>query len=179
MKFFTRERYLALQNKDEAASAAADAAWEEAVERYEAHVQSLRPELTQSAGRLLDEFYLHDARVLSIGEQGDRFTITLQLDVPPHDLLTITYLLAGRPELDKQFRPGFPWSPEAASPLWLYDELDRLESGPQASLAHSILFSNGWVLTLPFRDVQLTTASPVFPVPRLPVGPSAPVVPAS
>src|SRR4051794_22210242 len=36
MKHFTRERFLALQSKDEAAIQAADADWERAVEQYDA-----------------------------------------------------------------------------------------------------------------------------------------------
>jgi hypothetical protein len=38
MKYFTRQRYLALQERGEDAMDAADAAWGEAVERYEAHL---------------------------------------------------------------------------------------------------------------------------------------------
>ena len=66
---------------------AADTAWEEAVERYEAYLQTIRPDLPASVRQLLDGFYLHDANVLSMGRQGNTFIIVLQLDVPPHDLL--------------------------------------------------------------------------------------------
>jgi hypothetical protein len=60
MNYFTRERYLALQERGDAMDAA-DAAWAEAVAGYEAYLQTIRPELPESVRELLDGFYLHDA----------------------------------------------------------------------------------------------------------------------
>ncbi|HYT92250.1 MAG TPA: DUF4085 family protein, partial [Gemmataceae bacterium] len=102
MNYFTRERYLALQNFDDDAMSAADADWESAVERYESYLQSIRPQLPESVRQLLDGFYLHDARVLSMGQRGETFVISLQLDPPPHELLTLTYTLAGQPEVKQE-----------------------------------------------------------------------------
>src|SRR5260221_14267072 len=98
MKYFTQQRSQALQNFDSAAMAAADADWEKAVEQYDAHLQSIRAELPDTVRQLLDGFYYHDARVLSMGRRDGVFQMTLQLDVPPNELVTLTYALTGPPE---------------------------------------------------------------------------------
>jgi hypothetical protein len=72
MNYFTRERYLALQETGDDAQDATDAAWDEAVERYDAYLQTIRPEMPESVRALLDGFYLHDARVLSMGQGATR-----------------------------------------------------------------------------------------------------------
>ena len=51
--------------------------------------------MPESVRELVDGFFLHDARVLSMGRRGDTFVISLQLDVPPNELLTVTYTLTG------------------------------------------------------------------------------------
>ncbi len=172
MNYFTRQRYLALQDRGDDAMDAADAAWAEAVARYETYLQTIRPEMPEAVRELLDGFYLHDARVLSMGRRGDTFVISLQLDVPPNELLTITYSLAGTPEIGQEL---FPWATAAVTPDWLYEEIERIRAGNERQFVHSILFSNGWEVRLPFRAVSMATAYPTFPCPRTP----KPVPPAS
>jgi hypothetical protein len=91
--------------------------------------------------------------------------IALQLDVPPNELLTITYTLAGAPEIKQEC---FPWAAAGAAPAWLYEEIELVRQNRRNHFVHSILFSNGWEVRLPFREVQVTTAYPTFPVPRVP-----------
>jgi len=169
MNYFTRERYLALQERGDEAMDAADAAWAEAAERYDAYLPSIRPEMPEPVRELVDGFYLHDARLLSMGRRGDTFVISLQLDAPPNELLTITYGLAGAPEIKQDL---FPWATSAAAPAWLYEEIELVRDGERQHFVHSILFSNGWEVRLPFRQVQVSTAYPTFPYPRTakPVG---------
>ena len=163
MNYFTRERYLAIQNGDKLTMDAADAAWEDAVDRYDAYLQTIRPELPEAVRQLLDGFCLHDARVLSMGQRGETFVISLQLDVPPNELLTITYTLAGAPEVTKE---PFP-DGEGSSPLtWMVEEIERVDKGNQTHFVHAILFGNGWEARLPFREVHMATAFPMFPHPR-------------
>jgi hypothetical protein len=158
MKYFTPERYLALQDfSSEESMDTAEAAWDEQAERYDAYLDTIKPTLPENVRRLLEGYYLHDASVLSMARREDRFDITLQLDVPPQELLTISYALAGEPALDEK---AFTL-PGSRRPLWLYEELEAVGSGYR----HSILFSNGWTLDIPFRDVSLTTGAAVFPVP--------------
>ncbi len=163
MNYFTRERYLALQERGDEAMDAADAAWAEAVERYDADLQTVRPEMPESVRELVDGFSLHDARLLSMGRRGDTFVISLQLDASPNELLTITYSLAGAPAIKQDL---FPWVTPAAAPAWLCEEMELVRDGELRHFAHSILFSNGWEIRLPFRQVQVSTAYPTFPYPR-------------
>jgi hypothetical protein len=165
MNYFTPERYLALQQRGDDAMDAADAAWEEAVERYDAYLQTIRPEMPESVRELLDGFSLHDARVLSMGRRGDTFVISLQLEAPPNELLTITYMLAAAPEVKQDL---FPWATTGATPAWLYEEIELIRERERSHFVHSILFSNGWEARLPFREVHLATAYPTFPLPRAP-----------
>jgi hypothetical protein len=173
MNYFTRERYLALQERGEDAMDAADAAWAEAVDRYDAYLRTIRPEMPEAVRELLDGFYLHDARVLSMGRRGDTYVISVQLDAPPNELLTITYRLAAPPEIKQEL---FTWAGPNATPAWLYDEIELVRDGEQSHFLHSILFSNGWEMRLAFREVQLATADPTFPYPR--TSPSAARAPA-
>jgi hypothetical protein len=163
MKYFTYQRFQALQDTDGSAMDAADAAWQAAVEQYDAYLQTVRPDLPGPVQRLLDGFYYHDARVLSLGQRGDVFVISLQLDVPPNELLTLSYVLAGPPDLRQHSDPGPAGD---GAPLWQYEELEVVGEGSGRHFVHSILFDNGWELRLPFRDVQLATTDPIFPRPR-------------
>jgi hypothetical protein len=165
MKYFTRERYLALQERGDEAMDAADAAWAEAVARYEAYLQTIRPEMPETVRELVDGFDLHDARVLSMGRRGDTFVISLQLDVPPSELLTVTYTLAGAPDINQDL---FPWAKAGAVPAWLYEEIELVRKGERSHFVHSILFSNGWEVRLPFREVRVATAYPTLPAPCMP-----------
>ena len=56
MNYFTRQRYLALQERGDDAMHAADAAWDEAVQHYDAYVQSIRAEMPESVRELVDGF---------------------------------------------------------------------------------------------------------------------------
>jgi hypothetical protein len=154
-----------MQSADEETVRRSDADWETAVERYDAYLRDIRPELPEAVRQLLDGFYLHDAKVLSMGQRGERFVITLRLDVPPNEILSIVYHLAGPPGTRKE---RFPWrSDENVTPLWLYEELELEGDGKGQRYIHRIVFDNGWELELPFRDVELSTVYPLFPAPRI------------
>ncbi len=164
MKYFTADRYVALQDfSGDAAMDAADAVWDEAVDRYEAHLQTIRPKLPSAILQLLGGYYLHDASALSMGREGNAFVVVLQLDPPPNDLLTIAYELTSEPTIDRSALPASHCSP---TPVWLYDELELVEEGGPAHYLHSIQFSNGWEVRLPFSAVRMTAAQPVFPAGR-------------
>lgn len=165
MKYFTPERHLALQDfsSDEVMDAA-DAAWQIQVDAYEAYLATIRSTLPDDVRELVG-YYLHDARVLSMARRGDRFEVILQLLPPPQELLTISYTVTGEPAVNEQaFAPA-----GKHSPLWYYEELAAVPGGFQ----HSILLSNGWELTVPFRQVHCTFSRAVFPVPTRPQAKSA------
>src|SRR5262249_23781502 len=136
MKYFTRQRYIAMQDSDDEAVRRSDEDWEAAVDRYDAYLRSIRPQLPEAVRPLVDGFYLHDASVLSVGQRGDRFVITLRLDVPPNEVLTIVYHLAGPPQMRKE---RFPRGAEEGAPIWLYEELDLVGEGAGAHYVHRIL----------------------------------------
>jgi hypothetical protein len=125
MKYFTRERYQAFQNFDDAAMDVADADWEDTIDRYEAYVQTIRPDMPESVRQLEESFYFHDARVLSMGRRDDTFVISL------------------------------------------HEEIEQVGTGDRKHFVCSILFSNGWEITLAFRDVQVSLAEPVYPLPGM------------
>ena len=152
MKYFTPKLYAALQDSDDHAMDAADAAWQKAVDRYERRLCKIRPTLPRSLRCLLDDLYLHDANVLSVARNGDKFVIVLELEVPPKDLVVVTYTLAGTPDIDFAALP-----PEHCTthPLWMYDEVDVT---PKKLYSHEILFSNGWHMRLRFRAVDVVVA---------------------
>jgi hypothetical protein len=45
-----------------------------------------------------------------------------------------------------------------------YDEFAEIVLDGRATYAQSIVFGNGWELTLRFTDVQVTLAQPIFPL---------------
>jgi hypothetical protein len=163
MKYFTPDLYARLQEREPDAMDAADAAWEDAAERYDNYLQTVLPELPPSVRQLLEGYYLHDAEVLSAVCQDDAFVIQLQLDAPPNDLLTITYTLTAEPLIDRSAVPAEYCSPRMT---WQYEELELCGSVDTRHYRHSVLFSNGWEIQVPFRDVRLAIVRPIYPYPR-------------
>jgi hypothetical protein len=160
MKYFTPELIEHLGSPDDATAQAAHADWEDAVTRHETQLRAIRPELPAALADLWDNYYLHDAEVLSVGRQGQTFIIVLRLNVPPHELLILHYQLLEEPLIDTTALP----STHCSSPVaWMYDEVD-LVRGENSYCTHSILFSNGWEVQLRFRDMQLLTAQTLLPV---------------
>jgi hypothetical protein len=48
---------------------------------------------------------------------------------------------------------------------WLYDEIEKVDGRPP-TWRQSILLSNGWEVTLHFRDVKVEEVQAILPVPR-------------
>jgi hypothetical protein len=170
MRFFTPDLYARLQDPAPAAMDAADADWERAEQAYQDHLRrwggALAPVLTRFDGVLL-----HDAEVLNINRCADQFVMVLRKDIPPRDVVTLTYTLAGEPIVDRE---AFPAAYRSGVMRFEYDEFDVDEQGGPATFTHSILFSNGWEVRVRFRDIQVSLAEPIYPpgVPA-PLGPTA------
>ena len=152
MKYFTPSLYGRMQAIVEDEVEAAHAEWERAVDRYERRLSKIRPTLPKPLRYLLEDLYLHDANVLSLARNGDKFVIVLELEVPPKNLVVITYTLAGKPVIDFAALP-----PEHCTthPLWMYDEVNVSQ---KRLYSHEILFSNGWHVRLRFRAVEVVVA---------------------
>jgi hypothetical protein len=165
MKYFTPELIERLGSSDDAIADAAQAEWEDAVDRHEAQLQAIRPHLPPALAHLWDNYHLHDADVLAMGRQGCSLLIVLRLDVPPRDLLVLNYELAEDPKIDPDHLPA-----EARCPLpqWLYDEIGWVPGSPGYA-THTVLFSNGWQIELHLRDLQVMPVQPLLPDSSAPV----------
>lgn len=160
MKFFTRELYQRCQSTDERTLDAASAEWEQANDRYERHVQAIEAQLPPHV-REFTSLLLHDARVQSIARQGDHLFMLLHKDIPPRDLVFLDYHLAGEPVIEPFADNRKDWSKPTD---FQFDELDLVRGAEGTLYQQSIVFGNGWLMRLLFRDVQVRLAQPIYPV---------------
>jgi hypothetical protein len=160
MRFFTRELYRQCRSADEGVLDAACREWERANESYERHMDALLPRLPAHL-RAFTELRLHDARVQSIARQGDRLLVVLHKDIPPRDLVLLSYDLQGEPILEPFADAPRDWSRPTD---FQFDEFDVAEEGGQTVYTQEVVFGNGWLMRLRFRDVQVSLARPIYPV---------------
>lgn len=163
MKYFTPELYVRGQAEDEETQDEVDRLWDEAVERYEQDLQRIRPHLPEHVRLFLDELLPHDAVVLSMARQGDKLIMALRMDIPPQDIVTLTYTLVAEPVINTTALPREHYSPRMD---FMYDEFDMVEENGRQYYTQSILFSNGWEIQLEFSDVEVARAQTVYPVVR-------------
>jgi len=161
MKHFTRDLIERYGSRDDAVARSADAEWEAALERYEQELRSIEPELPEHI-RAFTRLLLHDAMVWSIARQEDKLIMVLRKDVPPRNVVTLTYTLTEEPVIDRE-----ALSPEFRGQVmdFRYDEFELIREGSRRTYAQSILFGNGWEMALRFGDVQASLAEPVYPLP--------------
>jgi len=161
MKHFTRDLIERYGSPNEAVARAADAEWEQALERYEEGLQSIEAQLPEHI-RAFTKLLLHGALVLSVARQGDKLILVLRKDIPPRDVVILTYTLIGEPAIDSDALP-----PDRRTSVmeYLYDEFELVSDGGRQTYAQSILFGNGWELSLRFSDVQVSVGEPVYPPP--------------
>ena len=160
MKYFTPELYLRGQATDPATAHDVDRLWDEALDQYERRLEVVRPDLPEHL-RAFNDLLLHDSRVESISRRNSELVMVLRKDIPPRDLITVTYKLAGEPFIDKEVFP-----PEHRAPVmeFMYDELDMSDEGGQRVFTHGILFGNGWEMQIRFHDLHFILAEPIYPV---------------
>ncbi len=161
MRFFTRELFERLHSANEAIVNAAENEWERANERYERHLQDMEPHLPPHVQEF-NSLLLHDAQVQTIARQDDRLILILRKDIPPRNLVILAFQLAGEPELEPFAKNPVDWSKTTD---FQFDEFDVIRDGEITLYTESIVFGNGWVLHLHFRDVRATLAAPVYPLP--------------
>src|SRR5438046_2368682 len=99
MRFFTKELFERRQSEDDAVLEASEEEWECALEAYDRQLQAMAGRLPAHI-RQFQELLLHDALVLSIGRQGNRLIMILRQDIPPRDLVIVSYDLEGEPALE-------------------------------------------------------------------------------
>ncbi|HTU17710.1 MAG TPA: DUF4085 family protein [Gemmataceae bacterium] len=159
MKFFTRDLYRRCRSTDEAVLNVACEEWEQANEAYEQHLSAIEAEFPPH----IHEFatlLLHDAKVQSIARQGNQLILVLHKDIPPRDLVILNYELAGEPAVEPFADAPTDWSRPTTFQL---DELDIERDGKSHLYSQSIVFGNGWLMRLRFRDMHMTVAQSMYP----------------
>jgi hypothetical protein len=163
MNYFTRELIARGQTEDDKVVSEVEALWDQACDQYFAYLDSIKGDMPPGLRHRVDGYYLHDATIRGIGPQGNAFVIMLQLDTPPHSLITFTYDLLSELVIHKETLP-----PEAHTiderVEWQYDEIERVPGNPP-TWRQAILLSNGWEVKLDFRDLQVQEAQ-ALPAPR-------------
>jgi hypothetical protein len=163
MKYFTPDLIARGQSDDSRVLDEVEALWDERCQRYNTHLTSLRDELCPGLRHIEANYYLHDARVRSMGRRDGTFVIVLQLDTPPHSLLTFCYELVEPLRIDRDILPKSIRSGEDSAD-WLYDEIEKVPGEPP-TWRQAILLSNGWEIGIHFRDVKVEKMQAVLPTP--------------
>ncbi len=85
--------------------------------------------------------------------------IIARKDIPPRDLVILTYDLIDEPALEPFASDLRDWSGPA---LFNFDEFDVVQCAGEPLYTQEIVFNNGWLLRLRFRDVQVALADPLY-----------------
>lgn len=164
MNYFTPALIARGQSKDPRVVDEVELLWDEACDRYEASLHSIRADFPPGLLRMEESYYLHDADVREMG-RGDRsFIIVLKLDTPPNSMLTFIYDLVAEAVIDRAALPDLHRE-SLTRVQWQYHEVGRVPGHPPTWF-QSILFSNGWEVKLHFRDVMVAEGDALFPVPN-------------
>ena len=164
MKYFTPQLIVMGQSKDDQILEEQQRLWDEAGERYVAYLDSVRPRFPTGLRQIDESYYLHDAIIRGMGRRGEVFVMILQLDTPPQSILTFTYDLVEDPIIRKNVLPEEICGTGSVVD-WQYNELEMVPGKPP-NWRESLLLSNGWELTLHFRDVHVQEVQAVLPAPR-------------
>jgi hypothetical protein len=187
MMFFTPDLINRFGSEDDHVALAAQQEFEGRSEEYLHQLHEIEEKLPQRFRELLEQFYLHDSRVIShsslgISEPGwlggtklaefapgwtpawqeesrsPSFWIALELDTPPRKILVLQYRSAVVEEVDLHQSLREEACPDLE---WLYDEVDLIHTGRGDEFRHSILFTKGLELRLRFKDFDFATLKPI------------------
>src|SRR5207244_1311307 len=110
--------------------------------------------------REFNELLLHDAALQVLARDENRLLMVLKKDVPPRDVIVLSYDLDDLPVLVPFEKQPREWQKPTR---FDFDEFDQLQERDQTVYLQSIVFANGWELRLRFRDLRMTTAVPLCP----------------
>jgi hypothetical protein len=156
MRFFTPQLFVDLNSDDEAVVERAEQQWEAARKEYREHFRRIEERLPQALVKLCRMVSLHDSRVersaspawvvYESGQRGQRSQaiVSVRLERADFDLFYLD-----PPEPTRLTRPVDSVVFHEENVLWLYDEVYSLQGGV---FSHEILFSNGNILRVTFRD---------------------------
>ncbi|HEY2251413.1 MAG TPA: hypothetical protein VGH74_10150 [Planctomycetaceae bacterium] len=154
MKYFTPQLYARFNSKDRRVVSTAHEEWETAIEQYQSHLGKIRRRLVPNAQKLAKSLCLHDAQYLGLRHPRIphlHHSIAVLASQKDATVFLLVYTLAKDPHIHAA-QPNWPFSKKQVH--WLYDEFDIDAHGNQQ---HAVLLSNGKIITLQFRDVQLMT----------------------
>jgi hypothetical protein len=155
MKYMTADLVARTRSEDDAIVESAAIEWERQGERYREYLQQIESVLIEPAKKLLQNYELHDAKILTItADDGAHFSVFVELEAPGNAndrYLEIRYQLAGtkakletHKELSGDGKP-LGW--------WLYDELELVHKTPFLG-THSILLSGGYEFQIRFSSLE-------------------------
>lgn len=159
MRYFTRDLYRRCHSTDEAILNSACEEWEQANEVYEQHLAAIEPEFSPHL-REFAALLLHDAKVQSIARQDNKLILVLHKDIPPRDLVILCYELVEEPIVEPFESTPDDWSKPTT---FQFDELDVVQEGGSKIYSQSLVFDNGWLMRLRFRDIRVTVAHSMYP----------------
>ena len=163
MNYFTQDLIARGQSRDDRVVNEVEEQWDANCARYVAYLDSVKDRLPAGLRQRIDCYYLHDAVIRGMGRQGNSFVIIVQLDTPPQSIVTFSYDLLTEPDIQKDTLPANARS-AGARVDWLYDEVQMVPGEPP-TWRQAILLSNGWQLTLHFRDIGLQEVEALLPAP--------------
>jgi hypothetical protein len=186
MRYFTPDLLERFGSEDYQIASAAEDELERRADEHRKTLNEFEAKLPQRFRDLLNQFYLHDARLIShpplmitdvewleralraglppgwrLFEEGERrlpsYWIPLELDTPPGEIVILQYRSVCL-EAAIIHESLF----EDFSYLgWQQDEIDLVQTGESPEFRHSILFTRGFELRLRFRDFDFATLKPM------------------
>jgi hypothetical protein len=168
LNYFTPELIVAYGSDEPATWKDAEVRWDAACAHYDTYLASIRDDFPPGLRSLEENYRLHDAAIRGMGLRDGQFVIVLQLDAPPHSLVTLTYSLADEPAIAEDVLPA-EYRSTGAQVDWQYDEIEKV-GGEPPTWRQSIVLSNGWEVALHFRDVRVDEIQALLPAPRVGVG---------
>ncbi|MBX9680376.1 MAG: hypothetical protein K2X38_16580 [Gemmataceae bacterium] len=157
MKYFTPDLLVRGQSEDPRIADEVERLWDEAILRYQSHLDRLRP--TFPAGlQALEEHPLHDSLVRIVSKREHELLIVVQMETANHEMLHLRFDLAEPPVIHTETLPEHLRS-EDGTALWLYEEVEQAE----VCWRMCILLSNGWEMEICFHDVAVDAFQALWP----------------
>jgi hypothetical protein len=156
MKYFTPERYARGNSEDDRDLDGVEEEWERALEQYDRRLAKIQGAFPESVRKFhAEQVCLHDAELVQMVRDAERLVLILLLEPPRTGVVVMTFDLAGPLTIQTEM---FPERLRSERIYWLYEEFDRDRRG---TCRLEVLFSNGWVVTVRFRDFQYVVGEPV------------------
>ena len=170
MKYFTPELYIQGNSDDDNVVDFVEREWERRNNRYRRRYKKIQSQLPEALRKFHDEQCLHDADWAGFAQLSP-FTLPSNLQdvtiiarqentlIPEfiNTLAILQYAVTALPTIEQPVKSNVF---SDVQPIWLYDEIDVVSSGV---FSHSILVSNGLVVTIHFHEFRYLIAPLLTP----------------